>query len=149
MEMDEADSAVAALERLAAGAERGAPFDLVIFERQLSGLSGFDLAREVCRRPEIAGATLVMLSSGGMRGDAARCREIGISAYLVRPIEPSPLLEAIAQALALPASGADAGTLITRHTLRERCRRTGARMEGPSGASRPGAGEGDDLSRAA
>ena len=42
----------------------------------------------------------MMLSSAGLRGDAVRCREIGVSAYLTKPIRQSELLDAIVTALA-------------------------------------------------
>ncbi|MCZ4304264.1 response regulator [Zoogloeaceae bacterium G21618-S1] len=61
----------------------------------------------------------LMTANAGQRGDAARCRSLGIQAYLSRPIEPSDLLDAI-----LLAIGADGiGPLITRHSLREQRRR--------------------------
>jgi CheY-like chemotaxis protein len=37
----------------------------------------------------------MMLSSAGQRGDAARCRELGIAAYLTKPIKQSDLLDSI------------------------------------------------------
>ena len=127
MRISEADNAVAALAQMTAEAARGEPFRLVLLEGQMSGVNDFELTREIRRRPAIAPATLMILTSAGMRGDAGRCREAGVTAYLTRPIEPSQLLEAIAQALALRVEGADAGGLITRHSLREKRRRAGAR----------------------
>jgi CheY-like chemotaxis protein len=62
----------------------------------------------------------MMLSSGGQRGDASRCRKLGIMAYLLKPFQPSELLDAILIALnPQPSESAKPG-LITRHTLRER-----------------------------
>jgi CheY-like chemotaxis protein len=61
----------------------------------------------------------MMLTSAGQRGDAQRCRELGIAVYLIKPIRQSELLEAILAALGkAPASG-ERLTVITRHTLRE------------------------------
>ena len=61
----------------------------------------------------------MMLTSAGQRGDAQRCRELGIAVYLIKPIRQSELLEAILAALGkAPASG-ERATVITRHTLRE------------------------------
>ena len=61
-----------------------------------------------------------MLTSVGRRGDASRCRDLGISAYLTKPVSEADLLEAILQVLG-PGKGTDAGQpqLITRHSLRE------------------------------
>jgi signal transduction histidine kinase/CheY-like chemotaxis protein len=123
MAIGEAETAMMALERMTAEAAREAPYRLVILEGQISGVNGFELTREIRRRPALQNATILMLTTAGERGDAARCREAGVAAYLTRPIEPSQLLEAIAQALCAPAGGG----LITRHSLHEKRRRTGAR----------------------
>ena len=64
-------------------------------------------SRERIRQQQtLAGATIMMLTSSGQYGDSARCRELGIAAYLTKPIKPADLLEAIDGAL--ERSGADA-----------------------------------------
>ena len=68
--------------------------------------------------PDLAGATIMMLSSVGS-GDAVRCRDLGVAAYLSKPVRQSVLLDTILAVLARPASGAAASTLVTRHSLRE------------------------------
>jgi CheY-like chemotaxis protein/HPt (histidine-containing phosphotransfer) domain-containing protein len=57
-----------------------------------------------------------MLTSAGLRGDAARCRELGLDIYLTKPLSLSELREAMATVL---GSGSREGVLVTRHTLRE------------------------------
>jgi len=52
-------------------------------------------------------------------GDAARCRELGIAAYLTKPVRQADLLEAIVRVLGSKAQAAEPGTLVTRHSLRE------------------------------
>jgi CheY-like chemotaxis protein len=50
-----------------------------------------------------------MLSSADRQGDAARCRQLGVARYLVKPIAPGELLEAVRAVLgATPAPGAEA-----------------------------------------
>jgi CheY-like chemotaxis protein/HPt (histidine-containing phosphotransfer) domain-containing protein len=44
--------------------------------------------------------TILMLSSVGQPGDIARCGELGVAAYLFKPINPAELLAAIVKALA-------------------------------------------------
>lgn len=65
---------------------------------------------------------LLMLTSAGMRGDAARCREAGMVAYLTRPVTQSDLLDAIMTVMASAASPSPP-VLITRHLLRQARRR--------------------------
>ena len=49
----------------------------------------------------------MMLTSAGQRGDAPRCRELGIAVYLIKPIRQSELLEAILAALGKAPPGKD------------------------------------------
>jgi len=80
---------------------------------------GFVLAETIKEDPAIAGATLVMLTSVGLPGDAARCRELGIAAYLPKPIKRSELRGAILVALGRAAATGERQSLVTRHVLRE------------------------------
>ncbi len=57
------------------------------------------MIEEIRRRPEISTATIMMFTSAGHRGDAARCRGLEVAAYLMKPIRQSELREAIARVL--------------------------------------------------
>ena len=109
----------AALERAASA---GAPFPLVLIDAQMPEMDGFTFAERIKQNPRLAGATIMMLTSAGQRGDGARCRELGIAAYLIKPIRQSDLLEAILAALG-KTPGKERATVITHHTLRENRRK--------------------------
>ena len=70
---------------------RNGPSDLVLTDFLMPDADGFTLAEAIKKDPAIAGATVVMLTSVGQAGDAARCRELGIAAYLPKPIKRSDL----------------------------------------------------------
>ncbi len=93
----------------------GTPFPLVLLDAQMPGMDGFALAERIKQNPQLAGATIMMLASDGQRGDAARCRELGIAVYLIKPIRQSELREAILVALG-KAAGKERATVITRYT---------------------------------
>lgn len=112
------DHADAGLRALRQARSEGRPFDLVILDTQLPDKSGFEMAREIRSDPELDGLKIVTLTSAARRGDGARCREIGVDAYLTKPVIQSDLLEAIRAAVSLPASDARSN-LITAHSLRE------------------------------
>jgi CheY-like chemotaxis protein len=79
-------------------------------------MDGFRLVERIRESPELATATIMMLTSAGHRGDAARCQKLGVAAYLLKPIRQSELREAIGRVLgAQPEDGAI--PLITRFTL--------------------------------
>jgi signal transduction histidine kinase/CheY-like chemotaxis protein len=108
----------AAIEVLQVAKSSGHPFPLVLLDGQMPGMDGFAVAEMIRQDPSLAGATIMMLTSAGHIGDAARCRELGISAYLVKPIRQGELLNAICAVLTTtPQQTPD--RLVTKHTLRE------------------------------
>jgi two-component system sensor histidine kinase/response regulator len=82
-------------------------------------VDGFELADEIRKNPKLQESSLVMLTSVGLRGNAARCREVGIKAYLTKPIKRSDLLEAINQVLRPRNHQPDIQPLVTAHFLHE------------------------------
>jgi signal transduction histidine kinase/CheY-like chemotaxis protein len=88
-----------ALDLLTAATLRGESFRLVLLDSRMPDLDGFGVAAAIANRPELAGATIMMLSSSGLEGEAARCRALGVAAYLTKPIKQSDLLEAICRTL--------------------------------------------------
>ncbi len=111
------ENSEAALEALRLAHCTGAAFQVLLIDRRMPGIDGFTLAERIQGDPELAGPIIMMLTSDGQRGDGARCREMGICVYLVKPIHRPDLLRAVRMAL-----GQDSGhrpSLITRHSLRE------------------------------
>src|SRR5439155_626091 len=93
-------------------------YDLTILDAQMPNQDGFELAATVRADPRIAQSRLLMLTSAGRRGDAERCRQLAIQAYLTKPISRADLVEALGTVLAGSAVPS-AATLITRHTIAE------------------------------
>jgi CheY-like chemotaxis protein/HPt (histidine-containing phosphotransfer) domain-containing protein len=87
--------------RQAAAANK--PFPLVLLDGHMPEMDGFSLADEIRQRPELVGATIMMLTSGGQTGDVARCRAMGIAAYMMKPIKQSALLDTLLLALGKPS----------------------------------------------
>ncbi|HUE86463.1 MAG TPA: response regulator, partial [Vicinamibacterales bacterium] len=108
-----------ALAALRAAQQTGRPFTLVLADCQMPDADGFALAKAVKEDPALADTAVVMLTSGGQPGDAARCRELKIAAYLAKPIKGADLREAILLALGAPSTDTHRQPLVTRHSLRE------------------------------
>jgi two-component system sensor histidine kinase/response regulator len=94
------DGGRAALQAMEHARADGTPFPFVLVDFQMPDLDGFQLADEIRRRPELGNPTIMMLSSVGQSGDAARCKELGIASYLTKPVRQSVLLDAILDVLA-------------------------------------------------
>jgi two-component system, sensor histidine kinase and response regulator len=108
----------AALEALRIAKDIGHAFHVILLDGHMREMDGFSIAEEIKKDPGLVGSTIMMLTSVGHVGDAARCRDLGIAAYLVKPIRLSELVSAICLALEKTASDDD-NPLVTRHILRE------------------------------
>jgi two-component system sensor histidine kinase/response regulator len=75
----------------------------------MPGMNGFELAEQIRNNPDLSQTTLIMLSSAGGLGDAARCHELSIDFSLMKPVKQSELLDSIVTALSVAtADEADA-----------------------------------------
>jgi signal transduction histidine kinase/DNA-binding response OmpR family regulator len=112
------DGGRAALQAIEIAKNAGNQFPLILLDGQMPEMDGFTLAEHIHKDPELINATIMMLTSAGHLGDAARCRKLGIAAYLVKPIRQGELLDAICQVLE-GKTMKQPEQLVTRHTLRE------------------------------
>ena len=115
----QADGAGAAMMALQNAAEAGKPFRLVLLDSHMPEMEGFELAEQIRGNPRFVDTAMIILTSAGQRGDAARCRELGIAAYLTKPIGRVELLAAIRKVLGSKHDGAKAASLVTRFSLSE------------------------------
>ena len=93
-------------------------YNLMIIEDHPGVLDGFDLAARIRAVPELDALTMIMLTGLGMRGDARRCQDLNIGAYLTKPVGSTDLLRAL-RAATLGAQQETPPPLVTRHSLRE------------------------------
>jgi signal transduction histidine kinase/CheY-like chemotaxis protein len=108
---------VAALAALRAAAADGRPVPLVLLDVQMPEMDGFTVAELIRQEPTLDGTLLVLLTSSGMMGDGARCRQLQVSGYLTKPVTGSDLAEVVRSVLA--GARESEPRLVTRHTLRE------------------------------
>jgi len=107
-----------ALEQLSTARDAKEPYGLILTDMHMPKMDGFTLVENIRDRPELATATIMMLTSAGHRGDAARCLELGVSAYLLKPIRQSELREAIARVLGAREEEGEI-PLVTRFSLHD------------------------------
>jgi two-component system, sensor histidine kinase and response regulator len=114
-----ADSGRTALAALKESKEAGEPPQLLLVDAQMPLMDGFSLIEQLKKDPDLPSATVMMLTSGGQRGDAARCRDLNISGYLTKPVRQWELREAIVSVLSARKPEGGMTQLVTRSTLRE------------------------------
>ncbi len=92
-------AALAALEEARAA---GSPFGLVVLDARMPDMNGLAVAERLREDPTFAGTTILLVTSDPQSGDIARCQELGMARYLVKPVTPSELLDAILLGLGEP-----------------------------------------------
>jgi len=117
MQAQAVEDGPAAIRVMESARQTGKAFRVAIIDACMPDMDGFELAERVQHDPRWAGAVIMMLTSAGRRGDAARCRQLGIAAYLLKPIRNSELMQALLTVLGQPEGKAP--PLVTRHSLRE------------------------------
>jgi PAS domain S-box-containing protein len=108
-----------ALRKMREAVERGQPYQLILIDSLMPEMDGFELTSRIRENPDLAESRLIMLTSAGQRGDARRCLDLGIAAYLPKPTRQSELMTSIAKTLDSSLAQAPRPTLLTRHSLRE------------------------------
>jgi two-component system, sensor histidine kinase and response regulator len=96
---EEAASGAQALAMLRSAAGRNEPFKLAVLDLMMPEMNGFELARQIKADPIIPEVELVMLTSFGERGDSKTAHEIGIAAYLTKPVRQTQLFNCLTKVL--------------------------------------------------
>jgi len=107
-----ADGGQATLAALRQAAQEGVPFACVLLDAHMPAMDGFTVVAQIKQHPALTHALIMMLTSGGQSSDVARCRELGLTSYLTKPIKQSELLNALHTALHTAAVAAHAAALL-------------------------------------
>jgi PAS domain S-box-containing protein len=97
-----ADGGRKALAEMSSALSAQQPFPLVLLDSHMPDMDGFAVVEEIRKDPGLAGATIMMLTSDIGAGDKKRCKELGVTTTLLKPIHQSELLDAIMRALSRP-----------------------------------------------
>jgi len=84
-----------ALNALTKAADDKHPYALAIIDARMPGMDGFALASKILRNRSLRSTKIVMLTSASRPGDAARCRKMGVAAYLTKPVKQSELFNIV------------------------------------------------------
>ena len=115
-------SADDALDHMKEAVKANAPYDVIILDQMMPDKDGETLGKEIKADPTLGDPLLVMFTSLGLRGDAARMKEVGFDAYLTKPIKGSQLFDCLLtlfEKSSFKSEARKSRPLITRHSLAE------------------------------
>jgi PAS domain S-box-containing protein len=108
-----------ALSLLSRRARKGARFSLALVDANMPEMDGFTLIERIRGNPSFNGLKIMVLTSSDRRGDTARCRELGVQAYLTKPVKQSELLDAILLTQGAASTSGRGKSFITRASASE------------------------------
>ena len=112
-----ADTGTAGLTKVHEARDSGLCFPLIIVDAQMTGMDGFAFCEQVKKIPDLLQPTIIMLTAAGHREEMERCKELGISAYLWKPVGQTELFQAIQTTLGMAQTDTGETSLVTKHTL--------------------------------
>ena len=96
---EEAEDGKSALEKLRRSHDKGRPYQLVISDKNMPGMDGFELVEKIRKAPGYAGIPILILSSDRRKDDIKRAKELGVLDFLVKPVRRSRLYDSIINVL--------------------------------------------------
>lgn len=122
---DIATTPIEAIDKLKESVIKNEPFQIAILSMAIPGRDGELLGKKIKEDSQIKNTKLIMLTTKGIRGDAAKLHEIGYSAYLTKPVKKSHLHDCLALIIAQqsPSKVNQASQIITKHSIAEEQKR--------------------------
>ena len=97
------ETATQALELVSESVAKSSPYDLVLIDKVMPSIDGFQLARSLIERFDKACPKLVMISADPRKQDEARAKQVGFVAYIARPYQDNQLKWTLSEVLARSA----------------------------------------------
>jgi len=96
------------------------PFEVAILDMNMPGMDGEQLASAIRADKRLGSLRLVMMTSMGIPGDAARKRKLGFDAYLTKPLRVADLRNTLRMVLGRPSAEETPAPMLTRHDKLDR-----------------------------
>jgi len=115
----EAPDGPTALKMMQDACEENDPYAIAILDMLMPDMDGLDLGRRICENERLKATSLILMSSAGQRGDAKKSKEIGFSAYFMKPMKQSELFDCLSLVLGGSEKEEQQENLVTRHSVKE------------------------------
>jgi signal transduction histidine kinase/DNA-binding response OmpR family regulator len=121
------DSGESGLTELIRAASEASPYRLLLLDQHMPGMDGMEVLDRIRQNPALQNIVIMMLTSHDQVESAARCRQMGVETYLIKPIGSSDLLGSIRLAIGVhtpastvtPTAGVSGSSLSLRILLAE------------------------------
>jgi CheY-like chemotaxis protein/HPt (histidine-containing phosphotransfer) domain-containing protein/anti-sigma regulatory factor (Ser/Thr protein kinase) len=104
LEPHDATDGPSALAALRGAVADGTPFDAVLLDMRMPGMSGIEVAREVNGDPALAGTPIAVLTSTALDDEAAAARTAGVELCLTKPVREAQLYDCVSRLLGTTAT---------------------------------------------
>jgi CheY-like chemotaxis protein/HPt (histidine-containing phosphotransfer) domain-containing protein len=104
-----------AMDKLKKAVAEGSPYQLLLLDHHMPGVDGEELGKMVLADSELSETPLILLTSGGQRGDGKHFKELGFSAYLTKPVHSETLRHTMSGVLALKREQRDEPIFLTSY----------------------------------
>ena len=94
-----ADGGERALEAIREATIQDDPYHVVLLDCHMPHIDGFMVAERIRGNPGLRDVTILMLTSAERSSDVRRCRELGLAAYLVKPVTQKELRATVVKVL--------------------------------------------------
>ncbi|ETR68169.1 MAG: hypothetical protein OMM_04723 [Candidatus Magnetoglobus multicellularis str. Araruama] len=118
-QMEEAYDGQMAYDMLTTAVNDNNPYNLAVIDMQMPIMDGETLGKKIKSNIRLSQLKMVLITSAGLRGDAARMKEIGFDAYLNKPVKQAVLNACIHEVFGKNKLDSERKTIITRHSLAE------------------------------
>ncbi len=83
-------------------ADRDDPFGLVLMDWKMPGIDGIEASRRITKGGSVKNVPLVLVlsASAGGEGEGVKAQEAGVASFLLKPVTPSTLFDAILRTFA-------------------------------------------------
>jgi signal transduction histidine kinase len=108
---DVAANGRSALEMMRSGVDQGVPYDLVLLDLMMPEMDGLEFVRLLNNDHSLGRPRIVMLTSYGRRAESETARELGVTAYLTKPVRQSQLYDCLTLALGDEEASSKSGVL--------------------------------------
>ena len=95
----EAEDGAKGLAELRSAGDNGIDYKLALIDCRMPGMDGFTVVEKIKKELNLPGITILMLTSDNRSGDISRCKGLGITGYIVKPVKLSYLKDVISFAM--------------------------------------------------